>query len=270
MMPRPHRSLRFPRPGALFLAAVVGAAAFVPAAVLAKSDKVEKLIKDSSEKVRIKAALGLGKLKDKDGIPALAGALKDPVAAVRVAAASALGSIGDPAARPVLTAALRDADPDVRDGASKAIALLPIPGPPKVLKKKYFVEMGDVLNKTKFKDGAALVARYKEYVTSKLRGYGGDFFWDRASYPEGLTFGGAIKKVAKTVDGGLTQMEVSVSLVVTTSPGKKIVTIVDFEAAIGQEGGVSASEESSMAREALEAALDEAFKGFLTAAKKSE
>jgi hypothetical protein len=235
-------------------------------------ENLEKFLKDASEKVRIKAALSLGSIGDKDAVPALAALLaKDSVPAVRAAAAHALGQIGDMAAKPALSAATKDADSAVRVEASKALALLRVPAPTKLLKRSYFVVMGDVLNKTKAKSGPALVEHYKTFITDKLKGYGGDFFWaPTATTVDGLTFGGAIKKVAKSAVGGLTQIEVALSLVVTTNPGKKIVTIVDSEAGVGQEGTITASDEESMTREALEAALDDAFKGFLTALKHGE
>ncbi len=264
MTPRRPRSSRLSRLRALLLGSGVAALILAPAATsLAKSPKVtnlEKLLKDSSEKVRIKAALGLGSIGDKEGVPALTAALKDPVAAVRAAAANALGQLGEASAKSALTAATKDADPAVRNEATKALARLKVPGPPKMLKKSYWVEIGDVLNRSKAKDGAKLVEHYKSFVSAKLRGYGGDFFWGAGSKPDGLSFGGAIKKVNKVVAGGLTQVDVALSLVVTTAPGRKIVTIADTEAGVGVEGSVSPAEEASLTLEALEAALDEAFK----------
>lgn len=73
---------------------------------------------------REKAARKLGKLGDRDAVPALRAATADPADKVREAVAEALGRLGDRSAGPDLAALLRDPEKDVRREAVKALGLL--------------------------------------------------------------------------------------------------------------------------------------------------
>ena len=83
------------------------------------------LLEDPNYKVRVQAALVLGKLRDVSAVPSLARALDDPNKTVRAIAAQALGQIADPAALEPLKALLRrESDGFVRKETEKAVALL--------------------------------------------------------------------------------------------------------------------------------------------------
>lgn len=81
------------------------------------------LTRDPSYKVRVQAALVLGKLGDRRAVPALLQALHDQNETVRGAAATSLGQLGDSAAADELMSA-STADPSsfVRERAQQALA----------------------------------------------------------------------------------------------------------------------------------------------------
>lgn len=76
-------------------------------------------------RVRVAAALALGKQKDKGSVATLVQALKDSNGAVRAAAAAALGSIGDPSAiSPLESAKSTEKDGAVKSAIDRAIGTL--------------------------------------------------------------------------------------------------------------------------------------------------
>src|SRR5512138_1420887 len=91
----------------------------------ARADKVDDLARtlasDPSYKVRVQAALVLGKLGDKRAVPALVKALKDSNATVRAVSCGALGKLGDSSAVGPLKEATRDGESMVRQAAEKAL-----------------------------------------------------------------------------------------------------------------------------------------------------
>lgn len=113
----------------LLAALVLFVAAGVPAQASAPPGKVDELCKalldDANYKVRVQAALVLGRLGDPSAVPALVKALGDSNKTVRAIAAQALGQVADPAAGEPLRALLgREADPFVRAQTEKALAML--------------------------------------------------------------------------------------------------------------------------------------------------
>jgi len=94
----------------------------------ANADKVDELnqalLTDPSYKVKVQAALVLGKLGDKRAVPALLEALRDDNETVRGMAALSLGKLGDTRAEAPLRKLENDASPFVRSNATKALASL--------------------------------------------------------------------------------------------------------------------------------------------------
>jgi hypothetical protein len=115
---------------ALALATLLAfALARTPLALAAPKAKVEELCKalleDSNYKVRVQAAIVLGKLRDPSTVESLIKALDDANKTVRGIAAQALGQIGDAAAaEPLRALSRRDDDPFVKGQAEKALAIL--------------------------------------------------------------------------------------------------------------------------------------------------
>jgi hypothetical protein len=92
----------------------------------------EKLVKSPDFKVRLQAALALGRLKEPKTLPALVRCLgHDDHYLVRAFCATALGNLGLPTALPALRAQLKDAHAFVRDRSQKAmdriLVLHPLP-----------------------------------------------------------------------------------------------------------------------------------------------
>jgi HEAT repeat protein len=109
----------------LFFVASLALAADPARAQAPQIDDVEdSLLHDPSYKVRVDAALVLGKLHQQRSVPALAVATKDGHPAVRASAVRALGLIAAPSARDAIVAALHDPVPSVRRMAREALRSL--------------------------------------------------------------------------------------------------------------------------------------------------
>lgn len=94
----------------------------------AHADRVDDLCRaltsDPSWRVRLQAAVVLGKLRDARSVPSLLRALGDDNETVRGLAAQVLGDVGDARAIAALERAQHDSSPFVRDKARGALAML--------------------------------------------------------------------------------------------------------------------------------------------------
>jgi HEAT repeats len=94
----------------------------------ARADKVDELtqalLTDPSFKVKVQAALVLGKLNDKRAVPALVTALRDSNDTVRGMAALSLGKLGDPRAVGPLREHENDGSEFVRSNVTKALVMI--------------------------------------------------------------------------------------------------------------------------------------------------
>jgi cyclophilin family peptidyl-prolyl cis-trans isomerase/HEAT repeat protein len=90
----------------------------------ASSPDLTKLTTDADPRVRRRAAVAIGRVGLKDGIPALTALLADADTDVRQSAAFALGLIGDRSASASLVALLKDPDPLVRGRAAEGLGLM--------------------------------------------------------------------------------------------------------------------------------------------------
>jgi HEAT repeats len=119
-LPRPARAAASVAVLALFV--VVGGRARAGVGV---DDLCRAVVEDPSYKVRVSAALTLGKVGGPAAVPALIRALADQNNSVRGIAAQSLGKIGDSAAaEPLKDLVRREGDSFVRSQASAALALL--------------------------------------------------------------------------------------------------------------------------------------------------
>ena len=83
-----------------------------------------RLLTDGEARTRRRAALAVGRVGLREGVPPLAALLSDADAEVRQMAAFALGLIGDRSAREPLVAALADPSPLVKGSAAEALGLI--------------------------------------------------------------------------------------------------------------------------------------------------
>jgi cyclophilin family peptidyl-prolyl cis-trans isomerase/HEAT repeat protein len=82
------------------------------------------LVTDPDPRLRRRAAMAVGRVGLREGVPLLTPLLADPDADVRHAAAFALGLIGDTTAAPTLLPLLTGADPLLRGRAAEALGLM--------------------------------------------------------------------------------------------------------------------------------------------------
>jgi len=109
-----------------WLALIVLVVALTPAAFAQDVSQLKKDVLTASDfRVRVTAALALGKKKELSAVGALSQALKDDNGAVRAAAAAALGLIGDTSAMSAIERA-RDSEKDanVKSSMEKALSTL--------------------------------------------------------------------------------------------------------------------------------------------------
>jgi HEAT repeat protein/cyclophilin family peptidyl-prolyl cis-trans isomerase len=120
-----HRILRDPAPPAPPPAAplVKGQKPVVIVPPPAPPDLV-RLLSDAEARVRRRAALAVGRVGLREGVPPLLALLADPDPEARQMAAFALGLLGDARARDPLVAALADPSPLVQGSAAEALGLV--------------------------------------------------------------------------------------------------------------------------------------------------
>jgi hypothetical protein len=245
-------------------------------------DLIQTVTTDPSYKVRVSAALVLGKLKDQRAVPALKKVLgSDGHYAVRATAAQALGMIGDKGAIPALEKAQSDSHEFVRARAKTALGLLSSAGPPKpepvpgVVKsgrERYYVGVGSVGDKTK-RAGPDMVKRMREFVvrelertpevTLKLDGSG------RGRKLKGFTIEGSITEVKKTSTRSYVEVSCEVSYVVGVYPTRSIVMMTTGGATIQTpKGQFRTHQEQGLRVSALEEAVRGAHQNLLAFLKK--
>jgi hypothetical protein len=198
-------------------------------------DVEQSLIHDSSYRVRVGAALVLGRLRKPHSVPALIRALGDPNPAVRATAAASLGQIGDPAARDPLARALQDPSPMVRRSADKALHELPEPNrraaPPAIVgrhvRPAFEVKaMGDRSHHA----GPALRQHMRDVLTAELAPVG-----DVAHGPEltlGYVIDGVIKNLSFEMHPDRVEVTCSVQLVISRQPAGGVVLLTSGEAVV--------------------------------------
>jgi len=245
-----------------------------PALAAPRIEEVEDaLAHDRSYKVRVDAALVLGRLRQTRSIPALIGALKDGNTAVRASAAQSLGRIGSPIAKDALVKVLSDPTPVARRAAKEALAALgtdadetppaPVPGAPAIrprVGKKLSFEvksMGDQSNHA----GPALRSHMRDFMLAQLRPFGD------VSPPEnqGMYAGdGVIKELATNTRGGEVEVSCAVQLVLSRQPGGGVFLLTSGEATVQRpKRQFKAQQKTGMEVEALENALRSASEDLL-------
>jgi len=155
-------------------------------------------------RIRVAAALSLGKSRSSGARPALEKALGDPHPAVRSAAAAALGSLGNAAALPALQAAsTRETAPSVKAEIDLTIKRLQGPAPPTQKNARFLVSLGRLENKSGV-TSATLIPALRTSTRSKMAQVPGvELLAEGADAAEA---GRSRSLPAFTLDGSLTQL----------------------------------------------------------------
>jgi hypothetical protein len=231
----------------------------------ARAGKVEDLsrmlLEDASYKVRLQAALLLGKYGDRTAIPALVKALGDDNRIVRGVAAQALGRLGSADAAPALRSVLqREPDPFVRGQVEKALASLGPPGGGTTRggQARIFLTFGSFSGGARLADGRMLEA-LRTALQRELGKVAGVTF--RLESGEEKTFGksgrlgflidGNVTRLDDGLVGGAVEINCDVKVMVARWPSKSIILWTNAGAAV--QGGSREREKESARRDCLEA-----------------
>ena len=199
-------------------------------------DVEESLVHDPSYKVRVDAALILGKLHQERSLPALIAGARDAQPAVRAASVRALGLVGAPGGRDTVVAALHDPVPTVRNMAREALRSLggvdestpAAPGEPSIRRragKQVSFEVrpvGDPRNQA----DPMLRSHMRDFLLQQLRPVG------NVEPPEGqatYAVGGVIKNLSVARGGSDVEVICAVQLVVMRQPGNALFLMTSGE-----------------------------------------
>lgn len=247
------------------------AALLLLTAVRASADKIDDLtrtlMQDPSYKVRVQAALVLGKLGDRRAVPALIQGLRDENETVRGVAATSLGRIGDKsAANALMTAATSDASEFVRSQAKKALELVAGGGgavatPAPKAGARFYVAI-DFSNSGK--GGAEYGRLVREALAKELQklptvtlsvGGGAPSKSVLASkHLSGFVVDGTIQRLSTTPSGGSQTIDCDLKAFVATFPDRSIKMMTQEGASL--QTGSGPSEEMSGKRDCLVAAIE--------------
>ena len=243
------------------------------AAAPASADKIDSLtrtlMQDPSYKVRVQAALVLGKLADRRAVPALMQALHDENETVRGVAATSLGRIGDKSAANALQmAATSDASEFVRSQARKALEIVAnggggmVAAPPNA-GARFYVAIG-------FTGGGKAGAEYTRLVrealakelqkvssvTLSVSGGGGEPSRSvlASKHLQGFIVDGSIQRLSATPAGGTQNIDCDLKAFVATFPDRSIKAMTQEGASL--QTGSGSSEADSGKRDCLVAAAE--------------
>jgi hypothetical protein len=266
------RASRLPRawPRLLLAAICVAVAISVTGASPARAnpprieDVEDHLRRDPSYKVRVNAAIVLGRLAQPRSLPALIGALKDDHPTVRASAAYALGRYQNPLAREAVNGALRDNSPIVRHMAREALRHMGggpdentprHPGEPgirgRVVQKPSFEikPVGDPGQRA----GPALRSHMRDFLVDQLRPYGDVMPAERSGT---YAIDGVIKSVTMTSTAQDVEVNCAVQLVVSRQPAGGVFMMTSRDATVQRPKRQWRPEQrSGMEMQALEAAV---------------
>jgi hypothetical protein len=200
---------------------VLAARARMPSARI--EDVEHALGRDPSYKVRVEAALILGRLHQDRSLPALMSALRDGHPVVRATAARALGLIGDPSARGSLERAEKDEAPLVRRMAREAQRAID-------LREQRDLREGEAARRqrTRLAFDVKAMGDNTRKATPALRGYMRDVLNDRlrtigevGGQPQAASFviDGVIKNLAMNTRADNVEVTCAVQLVVSRATG---------------------------------------------------
>jgi len=217
---------------------------------------------DTNYKVRVQAALVLGKMGDPSGASCLTRALDDANRTVRAVAAEALGQLGDRDSLPALRGlAKSDPDPFVRTQAEKAVALLAAGGGPSGGgaaggKAKIFLAFGPFSGGVKQAAGEPVqivhdtlqkeLGKIPSITLAANAAPAG-----KPGGPAGFWIDGNISKLDDVTSGAGSETSCGVKVMVARWPSKSIISWTSAEASV--QAGTRPRDRENARRECLEA-----------------
>jgi hypothetical protein len=244
----------------------------------ARADRVDDLSNvltaDASWRVRLQAAVVLGRLHDRRGVPALMRALTDPQETVRGMAAQVLGDLSDQSALMALDRARRDPSPFVRTQA--ATAFYKLRGePPAVVdvvrpqpRAGVHVEVGGIGSKTALAS-PELKERLREFIVRELAHTPGVTL--EGGPREGFLIDSAITSISKKNTPEGVEISCEISLIVGKLPSKAMVMMTSGGASVqAPRAGLSPERERAVQVDVLEGAVHSAHENLLAFLKAQE
>jgi hypothetical protein len=223
-----------------------------------KVEELSRLLEDSSYKVRLQAALLLGKLGDKAATAPLVKALEDRERVVRAMAAQSLGRLGASEAAPALKTLLqREHDGFVRGQVEKALASLgPAPRPAGV---KMYLTFGSFSGGAAHISDASLLNALRTALKRELSKLSGVTFTlesgEEKSFGRsgrlGFLIDGNVTRLDEGPVGGAVEINCDVKIMVARWPSKSIILWTNAGAAV--QSGSHERDKESARRDCLEA-----------------
>ena len=247
--------------GTALALATVGETAVHAAREVKIEDVEESLARDSSFKLRIEAALILGRLHQVRSVPALVGALRDAESGVRAAAAESLGEVGSPLARDALGAALADPEPAVRRAARTALRRMGIDegghaaGEADIRRHAAPTASFEVkaIGDPGHRAGPALQSHMRDFLIDQLRPFGDV---DASERHGTYAIDGVIKSLSLATNGRDVEVSCAVQLVVSRQPSGGVFMLTNGQATVQKPKRQFRPQlRPSMELEALEAAV---------------
>lgn len=236
----------------------------------AHADRVDALCRalthDSSWRVRLQAAVVLGKLHDRRAVPSLSRALGDDNEAVRAMSAQVLGDLGDQSAVAALQRARRDGSSLVRDKARRALdklhaAALALSRSHARATHPLHVEVGGIGVKARHAP-PELAARLREIIIRELERTPGVTLEGKPL--SGFLIDGSITNVSRRTTAQWVEITCEVSMIVGRLPSRAMVMMTSGGATVqAPRVGLKPEKERALQVDALEGAVQGAHENLL-------
>jgi hypothetical protein len=233
---------------------------------VAAADRADDLCRllttDSSWRVRLQAAVVLGKLHEVRGTPALVRALNDANEAVRALAAQVLGDLDNSDAVAALERARADRSAFVREKAEEALAKLhPASLDRPINPRALHVQVGGVGSKAR-QASPELTRRLRELLTRELQRTPGLTLEGKPH--SGFVIDTAITTVSRRTTNDWVEISCEVSLIVGRLPSKAMVMMTSGGATVQSPKATFRPErEPALQVDALEGAVHGAHENLL-------
>jgi hypothetical protein len=227
----------------------------------ARADRVDELCRslttDPSWRVRLQAAVVLGKLKDARAVPSLLRALGDENETVRGLSAQVLGELGDESAKGSLERAKRDPSTFVRDKATAALARLSTPPAPAHAASSpgaLHVEIGGIGVKAQHVS-PQMAIRLKEFIIRELNKTPGLTLEGKPI--SGFLIDSSITNVSRRTTPEWVEITCEISFVVGRLPSRAMVMMTSGGATVqAPRVGLRPERELALQIDALEGAVE--------------